>query len=1008
MLSALFVSAIPVSAGNLSYTTTTLPSDIFVGITSAGTVINDYAISADGMTVYAATSIGGMKSVNGGRSWLPLANGLTTSDMVAMAPDNPDFVVFLDAVGAFEATVSINGGSSFNSLGSPQDLAAAAATAVTSLDVSKTVAGINYIAVGGTIAAVSGLFYFDKGAAIPRWRNAITDAPFTGAGYTATTGTAFSAVKFSPNFDIDGIAYVVESDFPATSAYLHAVSFQESQFNAGIGLSYAGWIATGTVINAGITAALTKADIVFDPLYSIDEGTLRTAYVSLFYAALGGVYRFTDFTNSGAIAGSVATYSLALNSTGTVLVAGAAISNTVYTNTAPTSVFGSFVANRLAKRIGVTGATDYVKVGWSGANVVASKQGVSGAFAMSTDNGLTFNDISLVNTALTNITDVVVSADGTKRYVISNNAATNSIFYWDGTVWERTGVIANGTSHIAKASPTNFDVLYVADNAVAGKAILYTNNAGKTNWLGRTGPGLAGNIIVDIVVESDSTIYVATNGATDVVGKSTFYGLTWVPGSVITPTGFAATGIASLTLVSANNVIAGGNAGESAYTTNGGMSWIPLAGIVGGTAVYTAAASLDAGSNIYAVTAADTDVYTWTMGTSLLWTSPGIVFAVPVGTALYVSTGITLVDGVLYRVGAIAATDTEISRTLNPAAGAFATWASVSPAATLGINDASRIPNVLKASAGNQLWFVDSAPAADRVLSFTDTLAPATAVPVITFPADGALLQVNRQTGVAYQTTISWNAAALATAYAVDIALDSAFTNRVVAAGAVVFPTVIAGLPVNVIIGPGAAAPFNIGYQPGQTYYWRVRAVAPFFSAYSDTMTFSIMPAQGMVPEISSPENGTSVTSLTPGFSWTPIGGASSYAFELSVAPDFTTTLYSTTAPSAGAVIPTTVTLERGKTYFWRVRALTPTLGDWSAVANFTVAMPVVTTTAPPQVTPTLTVVIPPGTTIVTTVPPATNVTTEVNPSYIWAIIIIGAVLVIAVIVLIVRTRRSV
>jgi hypothetical protein len=33
---------------------------------------------------------------------------------------------------------------------------------------------------------------------------------------------------------------------------------------------------------------------------------------------------------------------------------------------------------------------------------------------------------------------------------------------------------------------------------------------------------------------------------------------------------------------------------------------------------------------------------------------------------------------------------------------------------------------------------------------------------------------------------------------------------------------------------------------------------------------------------------------------------------------------------------------------------------------------------------------------------------TEIAPTYIWAIIIIGAILVIAVIVLIVRTRRSV
>ena len=71
-----------------------------------------------------------------------------------------------------------------------------------------------------------------------------------------------------------------------------------------------------------------------------------------------------------------------------------------------------------------------------------------------------------------------------------------------------------------------------------------------------------------------------------------------------------------------------------------------------------------------------------------------------------------------------------------------------------------------------------------------------------------------------------------------------------------------------------------------------------------------------------------------------------------------------------------------------------------------TSAPPVVT--IPPQVTPTITVVLPSSTSTVITVPGPTNVTNQVNPSYIWAVIIIGAVLVIAVIVLIVRTRRSV
>jgi len=118
------------------------------------------------------------------------------------------------------------------------------------------------------------------------------------------------------------------------------------------------------------------------------------------------------------------------------------------------------------------------------------------------------------------------------------------------------------------------------------------------------------------------------------------------------------------------------------------------------------------------------------------------------------------------------------------------------------------------------------------------------------------------------------------------------------------------------------------------------------------------------------------------------------------------------TAQLAIAGIQPAVTLERGATYFWRVRAIEPVEGDWSTIANFTVAEEapappdpvVVTTTQPPDII----VEIPPAPpATVIEIPPA-PAAEEIAPAYIWAIIIIGAVLVIAVIVLIVRTRRTV
>jgi hypothetical protein len=112
--------------------------------------------------------------------------------------------------------------------------------------------------------------------------------------------------------------------------------------------------------------------------------------------------------------------------------------------------------------------------------------------------------------------------------------------------------------------------------------------------------------------------------------------------------------------------------------------------------------------------------------------------------------------------------------------------------------------------------------------------------------------------------------------------------------------------------------------------------------------------------------------------------------------------------------------------YYWRIRvaANAPLQSAWSETRSFTiqeakVTPPVNITTAPaptftiPAIVPTITM---PAPVITMPAPPAATTITippapapqQVSPSYIWAIVIIGAVLVIAVIVLIVRTRRPV
>jgi hypothetical protein len=101
-----------------------------------------------------------------------------------------------------------------------------------------------------------------------------------------------------------------------------------------------------------------------------------------------------------------------------------------------------------------------------------------------------------------------------------------------------------------------------------------------------------------------------------------------------------------------------------------------------------------------------------------------------------------------------------------------------------------------------------------------------------------------------------------------------------------------------------------------------------------------------------------------------------------------------------------------GTTYYWRVRTTSPLYSPWSEARSFTVesmeVAPPVEVIVPPA-PPTPEIVVEPKVDVVIPPTPPVQVTEEViTPGWIYAIIVVGAVLVIAVIVLIVRTRRVV
>jgi len=455
---------------------------------------------------------------------------------------------------------------------------------------------------------------------------------------------------------------------------------------------------------------------------------------------------------------------------------------------------------------------------------------------------------------------------------------------------------------------------------------------------------------------------------------------------------------------------------------DGNSSWTKITKSVASSATNVIVIADDDFANNNMIYAATTvggkNVASYEIGASTNWLN--MMFA-PFGANEGVY-GLTTENGVLYAVttnttsvGTPTVPETSLLwQCLEPVGADYTRpcWDSTATAAadnvTLGRGSASN--NALAASSGsNKIWAVKTNDV-NKLYSYIDVMA--VAGPTLAAPADGYSNPVNNVTGRANEIAFSWSRLSNATQYDLQIAYDDSFTEMVsgIDTGTKSMPTVV------IAVGPdrnGATDPAGaqVNFMPGTTYYWRVKATAPLTSPYSEVRTLTIQPGSALVPAIGSPANGATISSSNPAFSWSPVSGATMYEFQLAVSTNFGASVFSTQLPDTG--IRPAVKLDPGMTYFWRVRAVAPVTGMWSTISNFMVAEEVVAPTPTPPVVvqqvpaPQINIpAAPPAQEIV--IPSAPTPPAPIAPGYIWAIIIIGAVLVIAVIVLIVRTRRTV
>jgi hypothetical protein len=185
--------------------------------------------------------------------------------------------------------------------------------------------------------------------------------------------------------------------------------------------------------------------------------------------------------------------------------------------------------------------------------------------------------------------------------------------------------------------------------------------------------------------------------------------------------------------------------------------------------------------------------------------------------------------------------------------------------------------------------------------------------------------------------------------------------------------------------------------EPGTTYYWQIRVCQgkPTLSKWSEERSFTTALLAVPFYDLCSPACGAQDIILTPNFAWGAVEGATGYDVELSTTETFTVGVVKGKTSVNAWVCPTT--LEYATTYYWRVRAVKDSIySDWTYCMF---------TTMPEPAEPTPPVVVeevPPSPAPVINIPPKQMIT----PTWIYAVIGVGAALAIVVIVLIVRTRR--
>ncbi|MFA5079578.1 MAG: hypothetical protein WC541_08860, partial [Dehalococcoidia bacterium] len=968
------------SKRTLAWSIVDTPADGFNGMIMRTCGINDFAVGPDNVTLYAVNTdnstpnSGLYKSTNAGYMWLPnistnlaAAGALFPVWNIAVAPDDAKFIIAVTdgsgtpAGGPRMAFYSTDGGNNWLDTG----LALPANEYISCLDIARydSADRVRDIAIGTRSVTPPG-----QGRILTRPYG----TAFSGAWVAQDPGTwtAVTSIKFSPGYNPDQTIVVISFNGGGAALHLgkHDSIGNTTQWD-GIG----GYAAYPVALGANSAATIIRTGIELPSDYVGTDLSLRGCFVNVFDSSVNSAVfyisptptRFTITPPIQLLAGqriSSIAYS-GTNATGILLAGEAtaysprALANVWQSSNAQASCAGCVTwlkSDNLKSATGgggtgranvlltwspdgftaycgtssensTAGGTGSLPGQWPFSKLIKSPSDES-AFQYSKDYGFSWNQIGIINTVISRLSDVGAIEKPQDSNIVGNNTlylaslntsgATPDIdSVWRSTSdplgynWERVFTLpSSDTGTILRLAPRGTTsvmskVVVFADSGTEN--ITYSSNMGDT-WLNV----LSGMIVRDISLRDESTMYVVDDYY---VRKLSLSGSAWqtvkrLATNLIAP---AHTICNPIKDESGKEYVFVGTGG----TTDAGIAWADFSVTI---PKFTVLKELPEQGNVHVVTddlferhknlyvgindvITNTDgiIYRWTLDSSINWDPLD-----PPDRGFY---GLCMLNSVLYG-----AWNTDIEPPLN-SSGADRTLEArvkVPPAPQWdqlidglpppgSLVEFTREPTALHISSNdyNTLWAIDDQPYKfeDKegcLWQFVDSVAKVGPWP--TSPAPGSLIGADPVTGRSQQVDFKWRPLKDIYGYDVLIAKDVNFTLPL--------SQQLQMTPIDDVTGAWVVTPADQEdpscwiapgvLEVGRSYYWRVRGSrswsgTPIHSPWSPTLFFSVRPgfmvtSEYYGPTLLTPVDGVCSNCLPPiRFSWSPIKNANLYQFTL-------------------------------------------------------------------------------------------------------------------------------